>query len=211
MDIAVNDRGLKELKENYNLIPKENSNFYKVTENIECVCDGAKSKLKYKPEKIGEFYVQNIYEYLNYLKSSEREKDKKRIPIVEEYINNRNLKKMELEYDDTVDYIGGAYREQKPDNERIKGINDFLCDEEMEGFFDRNPVNEFETILAFCYNMIQYKVYDKFFFDKYLELVTPYKQGKYYEYLFNKEKDKKQIDENIKIVEEYIRSLKENK
>lgn len=90
LDIAVNDRGLKELKENYNLIQKENSNFYKVTENIECVCDGAKSKLKYKPEKVGEFYVQNIYEYLNYLKSSKREKDKKRIPIVEEYI--RSLK-----------------------------------------------------------------------------------------------------------------------
>ena len=36
-------------------------------------------------------------------------------------------------------------------------------------------LNEFETILAFCYNMIQYKVYDKFFFDKYLELVQSYK------------------------------------
>ena len=208
LDIAVNDRGLKELKQNYNLIAKPNSNFYKVTENIECVCDGPKSKLKYKPEKVGDFYVQNIYEYLDYLKSSNREKDKKRIPIVEEYIKNKNLKKMEWEYDDTVDYIYGAYRIQKPDNNRIKLINDILCNEEMDGFFDKNPINEFETILAFCYNMIQYKVYDKFFFDKYLELVQSYKNGEYDNYLFDKEKDKKQIDEHIKIVEEYIRSKK---
>ena len=90
LDIAVTNKGLEELKQNYNLIPKENSNFYKVTENIECVCDGEKSKLKYKPEKIGDYYVQNINEYLEYLKSSKREKDKKRIPIVEEYI--RGLK-----------------------------------------------------------------------------------------------------------------------
>ena len=47
-----------------------------------------KEKLKYQPEKVGEFYVQNIYEYLEYLKGSEREKDKLRIQLVEEYIKN---------------------------------------------------------------------------------------------------------------------------
>jgi len=88
LDIAVTNKGLEELKENYQLIPKDCSNFYKVTENIECVCDGEKENLEYQPEKVGEFYVQNIYQYLDYLKSSEREKDKKRIPLVEEYIKN---------------------------------------------------------------------------------------------------------------------------
>lgn len=99
LDIAVTNKGLEELKQNYNLISKDGSKFYKVTKNIECVCDGEKAKLKYQPEKVGNFYVQNIYEYLEYLKSSEREKDKKRIPIVEEYIKNnkRNLSSLSNE------------------------------------------------------------------------------------------------------------------
>jgi hypothetical protein len=90
LDIAVTNKGLEKLKENYNLEPKNCGlgPFYKVTDNIECVCDGEKEKLKYQPEKVGEFYVQNIYEYYEYLKGSEREKDKLRIPLVEEYIKN---------------------------------------------------------------------------------------------------------------------------
>lgn len=90
LDIAVTNKGMEELKNNYILIPKncELGQFYKVTENVECVCDGDKENLEFQPEKIGEFYVQNIYQYLNFLKNSEREKDKKRIPLVEEYIKN---------------------------------------------------------------------------------------------------------------------------
>lgn len=90
LDIAVTNKGMEELKNNYTLIPKNCGlgQFYKVTENVECVCDGDKENLEFQPEKIGEFYVQNIYQYLNFLKNSEREKDKKRIPLVEEYIKN---------------------------------------------------------------------------------------------------------------------------
>ena len=87
LDIAVTEKGLEQLKQNYNLIPKGND-FYIVTENVECVCDGAIENLKYKPELIDGYLCQNIYEYLNYLQESEREKDKKRIPIVKEYIKN---------------------------------------------------------------------------------------------------------------------------
>lgn len=87
LDIAVTEKGLEQLKQNYNLISKGNG-FYIVTDNVECVCDGEIEKLEYKPELINGYLCQNIYEYLNYLKSSDREKDKLRIPIVEEYINN---------------------------------------------------------------------------------------------------------------------------
>ena len=45
LDIAVTDKGLEELKENYNLVQKPNG-WYIVSENIECVCDGAKEKLE---------------------------------------------------------------------------------------------------------------------------------------------------------------------
>ena len=91
--IAITDEGLRQLKSKYNLKQKDNGWFI-ISDKIECVCDGEKEKLKYSPEKVGEYYVQNIEEYYEYLIKSEREKDKKRIPLVEEYINNckENLK-----------------------------------------------------------------------------------------------------------------------
>lgn len=88
LDIAVTNKGLEELKKNYNLIRKENG-WYIVNDEVECVCDGDKDKLKYKPEYNGECYLQNINEYYEYLKQSSRDKDKVRIPIVENYIKNK--------------------------------------------------------------------------------------------------------------------------
>ncbi len=85
LDIAVTDEGLKQLAKNYDLEQKENG-WYIVNDLIECVCDGKKETLEYQPELIGDIQVQNIYEYLKYLKSSERKKDIDRIPLVEKYI-----------------------------------------------------------------------------------------------------------------------------
>ncbi|MDD3453347.1 MAG: hypothetical protein PHN42_03610 [Bacilli bacterium] len=90
LDIAVTNKGLEQLKNNYNLILKDNG-FYIVNEMVECVCNGEKQNLQYQPEKAGDYYVQNINEYLNYLKSSSREKDKSRIPIVEAYIEEQKI------------------------------------------------------------------------------------------------------------------------
>ena len=87
LDIAVTDKGLAQLKQRYNLEPKGDG-FYIVTDKVDCVCDGVIDKLKYKPELIDSYLCQNINEYLNYLKASDREKDKQRIPIVEAYNNN---------------------------------------------------------------------------------------------------------------------------
>lgn len=89
LDIAVTNKGLMQLKNNYDMIQKENGWFI-VTDNIECICDGEKEELKYQPEKIGAYYVQNIEEYLEYLNNSRREKDKLRIPMVKEYIKQNN-------------------------------------------------------------------------------------------------------------------------
>ena len=86
LDIAVTDKGLEELKQNYNLKQKENG-WYIVTDKIECVCDGKKEKLKYQPELVENYYVQNLQEYYEYLLSSNREKDKLRINIVKEELN----------------------------------------------------------------------------------------------------------------------------
>ena len=87
LDIAVTDKGLEQLRRRYNLRPKGDG-FYIVTDKVDCVCDGAIGKLKYKPELIDGYLCQNIQEYLNYLKASDKEKDKQRVSIVEAYINN---------------------------------------------------------------------------------------------------------------------------
>ena len=89
LDIAVTEKGLEQLKQTYNLVTKGNG-FYIVTDNVECVCDGAIDKLEYKPELVDGYLCQNIYEYLNYLESSNREKDKKRVELVKKYINENN-------------------------------------------------------------------------------------------------------------------------
>lgn len=90
LDIAVTSKGLEQLKENYELIEKDNG-WYIVNEKIECICKRNTESLKYKPEKLENGYlVQNIFEYLEYLKSSSREKDLDRIPLVENYIEKLN-------------------------------------------------------------------------------------------------------------------------
>lgn len=85
LDIAVTEKGLEELNKNYLLKQKDNG-WYIVNDKIECILDSMENK----KEKLGEYYVQDIYDYLKFLEDSDREKDKLRIPLVKEYIKNKN-------------------------------------------------------------------------------------------------------------------------
>lgn len=85
LDIAVTEKGLEELKINYNLKEKENG-WYIVNDKIECVVD---TKEDCKIEKYEGYNLQSIEKYYDFLINSKREKDKKRIPLVEEYMKNR--------------------------------------------------------------------------------------------------------------------------
>ena len=84
LDIAVTEKGLTELKQNYELKQKENG-WYIVTDKIECVQDDMVNQ----KEKLDEYYLQDINSYLSYLETSKREKDIQRIPLVKKYINNK--------------------------------------------------------------------------------------------------------------------------
>ena len=70
-------------------LKEQNKMYY----NVECVCDGEIENLEFKPELVNGYLCQNIHEYLSHLKNSEREKDKLRISLVEEYINNNEKNK----------------------------------------------------------------------------------------------------------------------
>ena len=85
LDIAVTEKGLEELKTNYILKEKGNG-WYIVTDKIECVLD---IKESWKIEKFGQYYLQSIEKYYDFLKNSTREKDKARIPLVEQYMKSR--------------------------------------------------------------------------------------------------------------------------
>lgn len=86
LDIAVTNEGLNELNQKFDLKEKENS-WYKVNEKVECILDDMDG-IK---EKIGDYYLQEIHNYLEYLENSSREKDKKRIPLVKKYINQKKI------------------------------------------------------------------------------------------------------------------------
>ena len=85
LDIAVTEKGLEELKTNY-ILKKKGNGWYIVTDKIECVLD---IKESWKIEKFGQYYLQSIEKYYDFLKSSTREKDKARIPLVEQYMKSR--------------------------------------------------------------------------------------------------------------------------
>ena len=85
LDIAVTEKGLEELKTNY-ILKKKGNGWYIVTDKIECVLD---IKESWKMEKFGQYYLQSIEKYYDFLKSSTREKDKARIPLVEQYMKSR--------------------------------------------------------------------------------------------------------------------------
>ena len=85
LDIAVTEKGLKELKSNYNLKEK-GKDWYIVNDKIECIVD---TKESWKIEKYETFNLQSIGMYYEFLKNSSREKDKAKIPLIKDYMKNR--------------------------------------------------------------------------------------------------------------------------
>ena len=87
IDIAVTEKGLQQLMANYTLVRKDNG-WYQVTDKIECVLD---TKDDWKIEKVGNYNLESIKKYYEFLLNSNREKDKLRIPLIEKYIKTNNL------------------------------------------------------------------------------------------------------------------------
>lgn len=85
LDIAVTEKGLQELKENYTLKEKDNG-WYTVNEKVECVLD---TKESWKIEKFEGYNLESIEKYYTFLRSSDREKDKARLGLVEKYMASR--------------------------------------------------------------------------------------------------------------------------
>lgn len=86
LDIAVTKNGLENLSKIFNVIPKENndtnSKWFIVNDKVECVLDDMENK----KQKVGKYYLQDIKNYLSYIKDSTREKDIKRVELVKKYI-----------------------------------------------------------------------------------------------------------------------------
>ena len=85
LDLAVTEKGLKQLMDNYDLKQKENG-WYIVNDKVECIVE---TKEDYKYEVYEDYQLESIDVYYNFLINSDREKDKKRIPLIEEYMNKQ--------------------------------------------------------------------------------------------------------------------------
>ena len=78
LDMAVTEKGLEQLRENYDLKLKDNG-WYKVSDNVECVLDTLED---WKIEKYENYNLESLEKYFAYLKTSTREKDKIKYEIV---------------------------------------------------------------------------------------------------------------------------------
>lgn len=81
---------MEELKKNYDLKEKGKDK-YAINEKIECVLD---TKELWKIEKVEGYNLQSIEKYYEFLKESNREKDKVRIPLIEKYIKKGEITNM---------------------------------------------------------------------------------------------------------------------
>ena len=83
LDIAVNKKGLETLKEKFDVV-NTHDNWYKVSENVECVLDDNIANIR---EKVGNYYLQDLEYYRSFLVNSDREKDKIRLEVVNKALN----------------------------------------------------------------------------------------------------------------------------
>lgn len=88
LDIAVTEEGLRQLKQRFNLRQKENG-WYIVNDRVECTLD---IKEDWKTEKLGDYNLESLDKYFDYLKTSTREKDRIKYQIVKEQLEERNHK-----------------------------------------------------------------------------------------------------------------------
>lgn len=95
LDLGVSEKGLQQLQSNHDLKQKENG-WYIVNDLVECCLDTR------NVEKIGNYYVESIDRYYKYLLSSNREKDKLRIPLIEKYMKSggKMLELRKVNYED---------------------------------------------------------------------------------------------------------------
>ncbi len=82
LDIAVTEKGLQQLKEQFDLTEKANKFFY-VNDLVECILDEKDCK---KYDSIGGLQLQNLKIYKEWLSTSTREKDKIKYKIVTDYL-----------------------------------------------------------------------------------------------------------------------------
>ena len=84
LDIAVTEKGLEQLKLQFNLVQKDNG-FYYVNDLVECI---VKTKDSSMYDKIGDLQLQNLVVYHDWLSTSKREKDKIKYEIVTKYLTD---------------------------------------------------------------------------------------------------------------------------
>ena len=90
------------------------------------------------------------------------------------------------------------------DVDNIDEVNDHIVDIDLKKEHFENPLEEFYNTISMCLFMIENDLYDDYFFESYKELLEEYESNKYEDYFLDKDNDKKLLDEDILIVNEYL-------
>ena len=88
LDIAVTENGFDKLASKF-ILEAKGDNWYKINDQIEFVVD---TLTKEKVEDFGDYYLQDLDCYLDYLNKSDRQKDKERITLILDYKERRSFK-----------------------------------------------------------------------------------------------------------------------
>ena len=84
IDIAITKDEFDKINKKYKLLHLSD-NWYRLNSKIEFMVDGFTGKR----EKVGKYYLHEINDYYEYIKSNLNEKNKKRIPLVEKYLKSK--------------------------------------------------------------------------------------------------------------------------
>ena len=83
LDICISEKGLELLKNKFDLKKKENG-FYIVNDKVECIVEDLNER---RYDDFGNYNLQSLEEYYDYLITSKREKDKIRLEIVKKELS----------------------------------------------------------------------------------------------------------------------------
>ena len=114
------------------------------------------------------------------------------------------MKKVSVLYSDRKNQINKFYNRYKNiDLDNIQDVNDKIVDIHLKKENFEHPLEEFFNIMAMCSYMIDNDLYDEYFFNTYEDILEEYDEGNYDDYFLDI-KDKKDVDEEIYKINEYL-------
>ena len=121
------------------------------------------------------------------------------------------MNKVSILYKDRKNEINIFYNKYRDiDIDNIQDINDKIVDIHLKKENFEHPLEEFYNIVSMCSYMIDNDLYDEYYFNTFEEILEDYNKGSLDEFFLDINNDKKEIEEDIHKINEYL-SLENDK